>query len=253
MEAHPAVQPQSASMRFFFVNEEPARLEGPWDPPRELFRHLRALRLSEGEAFLLLLPQGGAVGARLDGEGRVVLQGLTEMPQIPLLPVTLATAWPKGKRADDLVARATELGVERILPLQCERSVAGRQTFSPARVERWRRIALETCQQCGRPVPPTLDPAPVPLAAVLGESPRGRTVVLDPLAWPLAMELSLHAPREVLLIVGPEGGFTPEEIDWFEEHEIHRAGLGATRLRIEAAGPFAVGICQHWYLQLLSR
>ena len=49
-------------MRFFFLQEAPPSLEGPWQPPKELSQHLRALRFQEKEEFLLLLPQGGAVG-----------------------------------------------------------------------------------------------------------------------------------------------------------------------------------------------
>ena len=123
-------------MRFFFLSEEPPELHGIWRPPAELERHLRALRFSPEEALLLLLPRGGAVRARVEGERGLRLEGLAEVPRLPLMPITLATAWPKGSRADDLVARAAEAGVERLIPLQCARSVVGREEFSASRIER---------------------------------------------------------------------------------------------------------------------
>lgn len=235
-------------MRFFFLAEEPARLQGRWDPPADLTRHLRALRLTAGDEVLLLLPRGGAVRAVLADERAVDLQGLCEPPRLPLLPVTLATAWPKGARADDLVTRAAEAGVERIVPLLCERSVTGRDEFGTGRCERWERLMRETCQQCRRPTLPVLDRAPVPLREVLGEAPRAYPIALVPGCWPLQYELDLRTPREVLLIIGPEGGFAPEEEAWLREAEIGRAGLLPTILRIEAAGPLAAAICQHDFL-----
>ncbi|TAH38931.1 MAG: 16S rRNA (uracil(1498)-N(3))-methyltransferase [Planctomycetota bacterium] len=237
-------------MRFFFVPEAPPRLRGEWEPPAQLLRHLRALRLQED--FLLLLPLGGAVRARWDGRQGLELLGLTEMPKLPLLPVTLASAWPKGQRAEALVARATEMGVERIVPLACARSVVTASDWSAARLQRYQKVILEACQQCGRPVPPALDPRPAPLARVRKEAPLAHPVLLLPGAWPLSMELSLHTPREVLLLVGPEGGFTPEERALLQRQGVHEAGLGPTVLRIEAAGPFAAGICQHWHWQTQS-
>lgn len=236
-------------MRFFFVTEPPPALAGPWEPPPELARHLHALRLGRDEPFLLLLPLGGALAARWNGQGTVLLQGLTEIPRLPLLPVTLATAWPKGQRAEELVVRATELGVERIIPLICERSVAGTHAAGRERQRRLERLAREACEQCGRPVPPVLDARPLALEQVRRETPLAHAVALAPGAWPLSMELALHTPREVLLLVGPEGGFTDGERAQLRDQGVHEAGLTPTVLRIEAAGPLAAGICQHWRLQ----
>lgn len=235
-------------MRFFFLREEPAALQGEWQPPAELDQHLRALRLSLGELLLLLLPRGGALRAAYAGPGRLVLQGLAEPPRLPLMPVTLATAWPKGTRADDLMARAAEAGVERIVPLGCARSVAGREDFSPQRCERWERILRETCQQARRPTLPALERVPVPLREVLKEAPLAHPIALLPGGWPLQHELDLRQPREVLLIVGPEGGFHPDEEEWLRAAGAGTASLLPTILRIESAGPFAAGICQHDFM-----
>lgn len=232
-------------MRFFFLQEEPAALQGEWQPPADLDQHLRALRFNPGELLLLMLPRGGAVKAVYAAPGRLILQGLTEPPRLPLLPITLATAWPKGARADDLVARAAEAGVERILPLACARSVVGREEFSPQRCARWERILRETCQQTRRPTLPMLERAVVPLADVLKEAPLAHPIALMPGAWPLQHELDLRQPREVLLIVGPEGGFSPEEELALKKAGVGTAGLLPTILRIESAGPLAAAICQH--------
>lgn len=236
-------------MRFFFLQQEPPEFHGPWQAPAELARHLRALRCGPSEPVLLLLPRGGALRARvLDGGEDLRLEGLAEVPRLPLMPVTLATAWPKGARADELVQRAAEAGVERLLPLRCARSVVGREELSPSRHERWLRILRETCQQCRRPTLPALERRPVDLREVLKEAPLAHPIALIPGAWPLQHELDLRAPREVLLIVGPEGGFDDEEEGWLAEHGVATAGLLPTILRIEAAGPLAAAICQHDFL-----
>jgi 16S rRNA (uracil1498-N3)-methyltransferase len=239
-------------MRFFFLTQEPEQLSGAWSAPVELNRHLKALRIEPEESFLLMLPNGGAVRAQFDGRNQVMLFGLCEIPHLPLLPVTLATAWPKGKRADDLVVRATEAGIERIIPLCCERSVSGRKPFSKNRLERWHKLARETCQQSNRPFPPSIEANPIPLQEIRTEVPTARPIALVPDAWPLAMELTLNPPEEILLLVGPEGGFSADEEAWFERDGIVKSGLLPTVLRIEAAGPAAATICQHWYYQLRS-
>ncbi len=237
-------------MRFFFLAEPPSHFEGAWDPPKDFLHHLRALRLTSEEDFLLLLPQGGSLRARWRGQTTLELAGLCEIPRLPLLPVTLATAWPKGARADQLVVRATEAGVERILPLVCERSVAGKSTFSANRRQRWKRLILETCEQSRRPVLPSLAESPIDLQSVLDECPLATPIALHPHNWPLATELDLRPPREVLLIVGPEGGFSAEELAWLRAKQVQFAGLLPTVLRVEAAGPAGITVCQHWFYQL---
>ncbi len=239
-------------MRFFFLNAEPEQLTGVWTPPTELLRHLKALRLEAKVDFLLMLPNGGAVRAHFDQNGDIELCGLCEVPQLPLLPITLASAWPKGKRAEDLVIRATEAGVERIIPLLCERSISGRKTLSSNKLERLNKLARETCQQCNRPYPPLIEQQPVRLKDIVQEAPTARPIALIPDSWPLAMELTLNPPKELLLLIGPEGGFSPLEEAWLDAQKIVKSGLLPTVLRIEAAGPSAATVCQHWYYQLKS-
>ena len=137
--------------------------------------------------------------------------------------------------------------------LLCERSVAGRKEVSASRLERWNRLARETSQQCGRPVAPAIRPKPILLERAVEESPLARAVALVPGSWPLAMELALHTPRELLLLVGPEGGFSERELEWMDQKGVSKAGLLPTVLRVEAAGPMAAAICQHWFAQFPSR
>ncbi len=237
-------------MLFFFLTEAPNTLDVPWSPPVELYRHFKALRLDVGQDVLLLLPHGGAIKATWDGFDTLQLLGLCEVPRLPLMPLTLATAWPKGRRADDLIVRATEAGVERIVPMVCERSISGRKPFSKNRLDRWNKLARETCQQCNRPFPPILAESPVPLQEIREEAPPAKPLALIPEAFPLAMGLTLQPSKEIMLLVGPEGGFSSDELTWIKEQGIQTAGLLPTVLRIESAGPAAATICQHWFYQL---
>lgn len=235
-------------MRFFFLREEPASALGAWRPPSELDQHLRALRFRAGESLLLIRPGGEAIQAIYSGSGTLSLLGPCEPPHLPLLPVALATAWPKGSRADDLMTRAAEAAVERILPLDCARSVVGRDELSPRRWDRWERILRETCQQSGLSKLPLLDRTAVPLREVLKAMPDADAIALMPGGRPLQQELERRQPQSVLLIVGPEGGFSPEEEEWMRDAGIGSAGLLPNLLRIESAGPFAAGICQHHFM-----
>ena len=236
-------------MRFFFLEEDPPRDRGPWSPPRPLLRHLQALRFLDGQELLLLPPAGEAYAAVYRDPGALELDGRRERPALPLLPVTLATAWPKGPRADELMVRAAEAGVTRILPLQCARSVAGRKDFSPARLARWQKLLRETCQQCRRPEIPQLAPRPLTPGEALERCPGALPVALLPGTAPLGVQLDLHEPAEVLLFIGPEGGFDDAEEAWFRDHGIAHAGLLPTVLRIEAAGPAAAVLVQHHALR----
>jgi 16S rRNA (uracil1498-N3)-methyltransferase len=237
-------------MRFFFLQAPPEILEGLWTPPEEIRRHLRALRIAPHERVLFLLPQGGAVVAEILDRPQVMLHGLCEAPRLPLMPVTLATAWPKGKRAEDLVLRACEAGIGRIVPMICERSVAGKDDLSLNQMQRLQRIARESCQQLGRPTMPILERRPISVFDAEKVAPEARPVCLSPGSWPLMMELGLYSPKEVLLAIGPEGGFSDTEQNWMRERGWSFAGLLPTILRVEAAGPLAGAICQHWFFQL---
>lgn len=232
-------------MRFFFLEDPPPEAGTRWRPPRLLARHLAALRLAPGEAVLLLPPRGEAVEATLAEDGVLEVGAARPRPELPLADVVLATAWPKGPRADDLVVRATEAGVRAIVPLQCARSVAGRGELPAAKRERWERLMRETCQQCRNPRLPELTAQPLTPAEALDAYPGARPVALLPGTWPLAMELELHPSPSWLLLVGPEGGFDDAEEALFRERGVSCAGLLPTILRIEAAGPAAVTLVQH--------
>ena len=145
--------------------------------------------------------------------------------------VTLAVALPKGERQKWLVEKLTELGVDRLVPLVTERGVA---EATPAALERLGRGVIEACKQCGRNTLMEIG-APTEPAAACAAVPAGGSVILcDPRGPSLAWE-SLRAVAAVVVLVGPEGGFTPEEIAAAAAAGAERAGLGPHVLRIETA------------------
>lgn len=231
-------------MRFFFLDAAPEISEGVWPPPRELQQHLKALRFGSDEPFLLILPDGRALQACQPERGSLQLMGFAEPPRLALAPITLATAWPKGKRAEDLVVRACEAGVRRIQPVIFERSIAGREAISKNQLERLRRIAREVCQQVGLASIPQIASEPIPMQQVHEQEPEALAICLRPGA-PSLREVLLPASDKLLtLLVGPEGGTSADEKTWLAEHGWVFAGLLPTILRIEAAGPMGAALCQ---------
>jgi 16S rRNA (uracil1498-N3)-methyltransferase len=162
--------------------------------------------------------------------------------------ITLAQAVLKGDRMAWLIQKATELGVARIVPLETAR-VVGRAGAGPGpeRQRRWQRVAREAVKQCGRTVVPVVE-APRPIGAALEEA-AGHDAAW--LLWegggtPLAtLAARAGRPRRLLLLVGPEGGFTDAEREGAESAGLALVGLGPRILRAESAGLAAVALCQH--------
>lgn len=175
-------------------------------------RHLRALRLGPGDAIEAIVAPGlvrRAVIERCE-RSRASLRLLDRLPPPgadPVSPTVLALALGDLTRMDLVVEKATELGATEIWPLVARRSQV--RGVPDARLSRWRRIARAACEQCGRTRPPAIEP-PAPLEGLAERIPSCSRVLL----------LSPHAPaapppreegRPLVLVVGPEGGFTEAE------------------------------------------
>jgi len=168
----------------------------------------------------------------------------------PFVHLTLAPAVPKGNRFDWMIEKGTELGVSAFIPLICERSEV---TPGAGKNERWHRLALAAMKQSRRSICPAISEpvrfgalcrraSSLPAAYAAGQSGRWREfdfVLLahegagDPL--PQLVNRALK-PRLGLVMIGPEGGFTDNELKIARDTGITFLGMGPRRLRAETAG-----------------
>lgn len=141
----------------------------------------------------------------------------------------VAFALTKGHKPDLVVQKLTELGIDRILPVLSERSIARPDPSRAAvQVERWRRVARQAAGQCRRArLPEVAD-----LAALAGLSAHPGLMVAER-GGDAPGELHMPPGEEVVVAVGPEGGFTREEVEALRPHA--RLDLGAHVLRAETA------------------
>ena len=152
----------------------------------------------------------------------------------PSCSLTLATALPKGERLDWLVEKATELGVARLIPLVTERSVVDPRQ---SKLDRLRRTIIEASKQSRRNRLMVLEP-PISWTDLVASppAPGGQRLVaarhgLPPSRWPAQAR-----GGEILLAVGPEGGFTPAEEELASAAGWHPIRLATHVLRVETAG-----------------
>ncbi|MBI1846416.1 MAG: 16S rRNA (uracil(1498)-N(3))-methyltransferase [Candidatus Rokubacteria bacterium] len=219
---------------------------------REETRHLAlVLRLRPGDDVLVTDGAGRELTVRLEtlGEaatGRVLdtRRGRGESP----LEVTLVQGIPKADKMEAIVRACTELGVRRIRPAICARTIV---QLEPSRwrerARRWQRVAKEAAKQSGRSVIPDVA-APRPLAECLdaaGEVPLA-LCLWEGEAEPLGVVLGrcLAAPARVLLLVGPEGGLAEEEVALARARGLAVASLGPRILRSQTAGPAVLAVLQ---------
>ncbi|HUH94154.1 MAG TPA: 16S rRNA (uracil(1498)-N(3))-methyltransferase [Casimicrobiaceae bacterium] len=200
----------------------------------------RVLRLKLGDAVTLFDGEGGEYGAEIRSvTSRVVDVVVTERRAVERespLEVTFVQALIAADRMDYAIQKAVELGASAIAPVATARGVARLEgERARRRVEHWRAIAIAACEQCGRNRVPEVR-APMELGAWLRQpSSAERRLVLAPAA---EESLANIAPgRKIELLVGPEGGFAPEEALAAAAAGFRAVRLGPRILRAETAGP----------------
>jgi 16S rRNA (uracil1498-N3)-methyltransferase len=200
----------------------------------------RVLRLHEGDRIEVIDSAATAFSAAIDDVGAVVrarlLSTIGEGVAIGLR-LEVAQAVPKGQRMEFVIEKGTELGASAFLPFYCERSVAC--AAGAQRIERWQRVARSSAQQSGRrDIPAVLEP--VQFDALLEVFPTYDAVLF---AWELAAPMPLRerlatalpTGGRVLIVVGPEGGFTHAEAESAERHGADLLSLGPRILRTDTA------------------
>jgi 16S rRNA (uracil1498-N3)-methyltransferase len=158
--------------------------------------------------------------------------------------IVLAQALAKGDRDELAVQAATELGVDEIVPWQAARSISRWDSAKAAKGRtRWASIVREAAKQAHRAWIPEVA-ALESTAALVARGAASVIVVLEPTAPRRLTELGLRAddPRDVVLVVGPEGGIAPDELEAFERSGATLARLGDTVLRTSTAGPAALAV-----------
>lgn len=151
--------------------------------------------------------------------------------------VSLAQAVLKGERFDWLVEKATEIGVRKIIPFTSDNAVT---VAGPQKINRWKRIAIASMKQSGRSIFPDITSAmSFKQVMGLGSNCNYRLIAhAGPESTSVNAVESKHqiTTHKALLVVGPEGGFTKEEIEQAVECGFHPVTLGPRRLRAETAG-----------------
>lgn len=210
-------------------------------------RHLtRVLRVEAGQRFEISDNREVYLAQiEMARKDRVVFHALEKLPTPPeAVHLVLCAALVKFDRFEWMIEKATELGVAEVAPFACVRSEKGLDRAAAKRLERWRRIALEASQQARRDRLPAIHEVESFEAAlgrqadfrfVLDEAPGG-----DSLHGSLPSQRA--APDRVAILVGPEGGWTPEERAQFLAAGWTRVSLGPRILRSETAAIAALAV-----------
>lgn len=230
-------------------------LPGPLTPgqdarlPDSAFRHLvQVLRATPGTPFIAFDGQGGECEAELvevaKREARYrVLKHLAVDRESPL-DLSLAQCVSKGDRMDYTLQKAVELGITRIQPLLSARSVVRMDAERwDKKLEHWQGVIVGACEQSGRTrIPELLPVQPLPGWLEAGGG-RGLGLTLDPEGRHSLRELPA-AQGPVTLLVGPEGGLSPAELDHARRAGFVGIRMGPRILRTETAGVAALAALQ---------
>jgi 16S rRNA (uracil1498-N3)-methyltransferase len=212
---------------------------------------LHVLRLREGDEITLFDGEGHhfrAVITRCSEESAEV-ERLEALPSNEShLELRIAVAIPKGDKMATLIRMLTELGIHRLIPLVSERTVVGSPSANRKKVPRWERIAMEACKQSGRSRIPKVE-EPVLFEELLNEELPPHRLLLCPNGDDLPKTPS---SQSCLALVGPEGGWTRDEMARAEEKGFHTLGLGQRILRVETAAVTLAAILQEKWGDLRS-
>lgn len=239
-------------LKRFFVLPEQAREGRIFFNQEETIRIRNVLRLRQGDIVAVLdsggmewevelasLSKGGVIGS-------ILKETRHRAPSSPRLG--LALALPAPSRMDWIVQKSTELGVDEILPFTSRRSV--RLSPGKNRMDRWKKVAKEASEQSGRVYIPDVKDI-VPFSDFFQSQEKGSLKIL---LWEKEKDRSLRSAlkntglrelHELLITIGPEGGFEDEEAESARSSGFLSVGLGHEILRVETAALAVLSVIQY--------
>jgi 16S rRNA (uracil1498-N3)-methyltransferase len=229
--------------------------------PRDTGAHLaKVLRARSGDEVVLFNGDGREFSAVLetvrDSRVSASIGAARSMDRESPFQLTLVQCVPRGDRMDFIVQKSTELGVARIVPVLSQRSVVRLDaTQAASKQAHWHAVAVSACEQCGRNRLPIVE-APQPLLSYLGAlAPRGAAgrmlrLVLEPerarqtQRETSSIDIDASPASGAEIAIGPEGGFTEDELEAFNLTSFSRVALGPRVLRTETAAIAAIVVLQ---------
>jgi 16S rRNA (uracil1498-N3)-methyltransferase len=197
---------------------------------------VRVLRARVGQEFEVAtgsVVRRGRIAAVAND--RVEFELGEEIPAVASVRVTLFLAIFKFDRMEWAIEKCTELGVSRIVPVIVRRTDAHLASASAKRVERWRKLALQSAEQSRREAPPEID-NPIKLLQVANHAGALKIVLAESEQQTMLRDVvASHSGDEIILAVGPEGGWSDDELQLFQKTGWISASLGSTILRAETA------------------
>ena len=228
------------------------RLEG-----REAHHALHVLRLKPGDPVTVLDGAGQVYDCAVENSGRdaVALSvRQTESTPPPPCALTLIQAIPKGKLFEDILQKSVELGVRRVVPILSERVVA---QFDGGAAEKkrdkWQQVAVEAIKQCGAAWLPRVE-APVTPAAFIAREEKFDLLLVGSLqrerrhpreVWRAFETAHGRRPQSVGVWIGPEGDFTPAELEAIMTAGAQPISLGPLVLRVETAAIYCLSFLNY--------
>jgi 16S rRNA (uracil1498-N3)-methyltransferase len=207
------------------------------------------LRLRDGDLIEVVDSRGIVFSAMLETIHGALAARLSAPRQIPApsVAIDVAQGIPKGQKMDFVVEKLSELGVRTLIPLQSERTIV--HDVGPAKLERWQRLARNAAQQSGRSDVLTIED-PTPLMRLYGRFESYDAVLF---LWEVAEQRPLREllpsilgrAKSVLVVVGPEGGFSHAEGEGARASGAHLLSLGHRILRTETAAMASVAILDY--------
>ncbi|KNZ42014.1 RsmE family RNA methyltransferase [Acetobacterium bakii] len=245
-------------MHRFFVTEDQITGTGITITGED-FKHItKVLRLGKGETIEVCDAGGTDYLVVLEAPMTNTITGtITEAypsrGETPLMSVTLFQGLPKGSKMEVIIQKNVELGVDVVIPFSSRRSIAQIKDKQDKKIERWQRIAYEAAKQSKRGIIPVIGEL-MDLNSILKESGAFDLLLL---AYEDEKKLSLKdvltdfgrerdTPLKIGVIIGPEGGFDPQEVEVCQLAGVKSVTLGNRILRTETAGMVVLSQLNFW-------
>jgi len=218
--------------------------------PEQSHQVCHVLRLKPGDTIVVLDDSGDECNVTLTAVCRTETVGQVtskqRAPGEPVAEITLFQSLLIREKFEWVLQKGTEVGVTQFVPMLTERGIVRTKTIEENKLDRWRRILTEAAEQSQRGRVPQLEPVVTFNNAVLQMGDFDRCLITAPSDGAVALRDALqgitHSPASVAVMIGPEGGFTEEEVALACEKGAVRVGLGPRILRTETAAMIACAL-----------